>query len=193
MSQKLEATAEIQSSADKFYGFFKNRMSDLVNIFPAGFKSAQVIEGQEGSVGAVLLYNFVAGGITQTVTLRTEAINDEQRTVTYKLMLPKIVLADFPSLMTGEEHERDLPIPETKATRCVLVAPPMLKCLLVRYPGLRRQQLSIWVTFGVEPLILESEQHNIMVRGFTVWYLSSTHATFVSSSVTQDGCVMKDE
>lgn len=61
MSQKLEATAEIQSSADKFYGFFKNRMSDLVNIFPAGFKSAQVIEGHEGSVGAVLLYNFVAG------------------------------------------------------------------------------------------------------------------------------------
>ncbi|CAA3000339.1 MLP 34 [Olea europaea subsp. europaea] len=96
MSQKLEATAEIQSSADKFYGFFKNRMSDLVNIFPAGFKSAQVIEGHEGSVGAVLLYNFVAGGITQTVTLRTEAINDEQRTVTYK-PLEGDVLKLYPS------------------------------------------------------------------------------------------------
>lgn len=42
-------------------------------------------------------------------------------------MLPKIVHADFSSLMTDEEHERDLPVPETKATMCVLVALPMLK------------------------------------------------------------------
>ncbi|KAL2522400.1 MLP-like protein [Forsythia ovata] len=86
MSQKLEATTGILSSADKFYGFFRNNMSDLVNIFPAGFKSVQVIEGAEGSVGAVLLYSFVVGAITETVKLRTEAINDAERSVTYKAL-----------------------------------------------------------------------------------------------------------
>ncbi|KAL2499499.1 MLP-like protein [Abeliophyllum distichum] len=86
MSQKLEATTEILSSADKFYGFFRNSMSDLANIFPAGFKSVQVIEGVEGSVGAVLFYSIVVGAISQSVKLRTEAINDAERSVTYKAL-----------------------------------------------------------------------------------------------------------
>lgn len=38
----------------------------------------------------------MTGGITQTVTLRTEAINDEQRTVTYK-PLEGDVLKLYPS------------------------------------------------------------------------------------------------
>lgn len=61
MSQKLQVTVEIQSSADKFYDFFKNHMSDLVNVFPATFKSVQLIEGEEGSVGSVKLWNYVLG------------------------------------------------------------------------------------------------------------------------------------
>lgn len=42
-------------------------------------------------------------------------------------MLPKIVTADFQSLMTVNEHERDLSILKTKASRYFLLIPPMHK------------------------------------------------------------------
>lgn len=62
MTQKLEATAELKhASADKFYGFFKNNMNDLINVFPASFKIVQLLEGEEGSVGCVKLWNYVIG------------------------------------------------------------------------------------------------------------------------------------
>ncbi|CAA3000340.1 MLP 34 [Olea europaea subsp. europaea] len=86
MSQKLQVTVEIQSSADKFYDFFKNHMSDLVNVFPATFKSVQLIEGEEGSVGSVKLWNYVLGGISMTAKVKVEAINDEERSITFAVV-----------------------------------------------------------------------------------------------------------
>lgn len=43
------------------------------------------------------------------------------------MKLPKIVLVDYSSLITMNEHERDLSILEIKASRCVLIIPPILK------------------------------------------------------------------
>ncbi|KAL2522408.1 Polyketide cyclase/dehydrase and lipid transport superfamily protein [Forsythia ovata] len=85
MSQKLEATAELKyaSSADKFYVFFKNNMNDLINVFPASFKSVQLLEGEEGSIGCVKLWNYVIGGIPMTVKAKTEAIDDDKRSITF--------------------------------------------------------------------------------------------------------------
>ncbi|KAL2522406.1 Polyketide cyclase/dehydrase and lipid transport superfamily protein [Forsythia ovata] len=86
MSQNLEATTEIKSSADKFYGFFRNNLSDLVNIFPANFKSVQILEGEEGSVGCVELWNYVIVGISVTAKVKFEAINDGERSITYTVL-----------------------------------------------------------------------------------------------------------
>ncbi|KAL2499505.1 Polyketide cyclase/dehydrase and lipid transport superfamily protein [Abeliophyllum distichum] len=86
MSQNLEATTEIKSSADKFYGFFRNTLSDLVNIFPANFKSVQILEGEEGSVGCVELWNYVIVGISMTAKVKYEAINDGEKSITYTVL-----------------------------------------------------------------------------------------------------------
>lgn len=43
------------------------------------------------------------------------------------MMLPKIVLDDFSSWRTLNEHNRSLLVPETKARRCALAFPSMLK------------------------------------------------------------------
>ncbi|CAA3000592.1 MLP 34 [Olea europaea subsp. europaea] len=83
MSKVLEVTPPIRCSPDKFYDFFKNHMSDLLTVFPASFNSVQVLEGENGKVGCVKVWNFVAG-ITQMIKLRAEAINDAERTITYK-------------------------------------------------------------------------------------------------------------
>lgn len=61
MSKVLEVTPPIRCSPDKFYDFFKNHMSDLLTVFPASFNSVQVLEGENGKVGCVKVWNFVAG------------------------------------------------------------------------------------------------------------------------------------
>ncbi|KAL2499500.1 Polyketide cyclase/dehydrase and lipid transport superfamily protein [Abeliophyllum distichum] len=86
MYQVLEVTPPIKSSPDKFYDFFKYHFSDLITIFPASFKSVKILEGEEGKVGCVKLWNYVIGGISMMITLRTEAINDAERSITYKAL-----------------------------------------------------------------------------------------------------------
>lgn len=61
LKDTLVATAPIASPADKFFDLFKNNMSEIVNIFPASFKSAQLIEGVEGTVGCVKIWTYVLG------------------------------------------------------------------------------------------------------------------------------------
>lgn len=50
---KVEAQAEIKSSADKFYGFFKNNMSSFVQMFPQILKSFEVVGGGQIRTGSV--------------------------------------------------------------------------------------------------------------------------------------------
>ncbi|KAB1211295.1 MLP-like protein 31 [Morella rubra] len=51
---KLQFKVDIKSPADKFFGFFKNNMTRLVQIFPENYKSVEILGGgveiEEGSV-----------------------------------------------------------------------------------------------------------------------------------------------
>ncbi|CAI9752961.1 unnamed protein product [Fraxinus pennsylvanica] len=135
MSQKLEVTVEIQSLADKFYDFFKNHMSDLVNVFPATFKSVQLIEGEEGSVGSVKLWNYVLGGISMTAKVKVEAINDVERSITFAVVEGDLLqlyvsynttlTASDGSVKWSIEYEKALeiaPIPDLYVTLSVAVS-----------------------------------------------------------------------
>ncbi|KAL2456145.1 Polyketide cyclase/dehydrase and lipid transport superfamily protein [Forsythia ovata] len=86
MSKVLEVTPPIKSSPDKFYDFFKYHTGDLITVFPASFKSVQILEGEDGKVGCVKLWNYFIGGIPMTMKLRTEAINDAEKSITYKAL-----------------------------------------------------------------------------------------------------------
>lgn len=59
---KLEAQIEIKSSADKTYGFYKNNMNRLVQIFPQNFKSFEIVGGgDEIKTGSVTSLKFDLG------------------------------------------------------------------------------------------------------------------------------------
>lgn len=58
---KVEAQTEIKSSSDRFYGFFRNNLKGLVNIFPQRISSVELTQGVEGSAGAVYNVNYVIG------------------------------------------------------------------------------------------------------------------------------------
>ncbi|KAK9939828.1 hypothetical protein M0R45_016512 [Rubus argutus] len=56
---KFEAQAEIKSSADKFYGFFKNSMNSFVQMFPQILKSFEVqVTKAPDNGGSIVKWTF---------------------------------------------------------------------------------------------------------------------------------------
>ncbi|MCL7049319.1 hypothetical protein MKW94_012016 [Papaver nudicaule] len=50
--------AEVKCSATKFYGFYKNNITQLVKCFPEIYKSVQVTEGDGASVGSARFWKY---------------------------------------------------------------------------------------------------------------------------------------
>lgn len=71
---KIEAKAEISSPPAKVYDFFKNNINDIVNVFPQVFKSAELIEGEEGRDGNVKKFEYVLGQYLITTKLRNDSM-----------------------------------------------------------------------------------------------------------------------
>ncbi|KAL8526344.1 hypothetical protein ACS0TY_015532 [Phlomoides rotata] len=82
---KIEAKVETKCAPDKLYNFFKCNLSQCPDIFPQVFKSVQIIEGEAGQVGNVMLCEYVLGN-TMTAKLRAEKINDGERSVTIRVI-----------------------------------------------------------------------------------------------------------
>ncbi|KAG6581209.1 MLP-like protein 34, partial [Cucurbita argyrosperma subsp. sororia] len=60
-SDSIWAKIDLKSSPEKFYGFFRNHLGDLVDLFPENYKSIQLVEGQHFSGGNVVLFKFQFG------------------------------------------------------------------------------------------------------------------------------------
>ncbi|RZC88500.1 hypothetical protein C5167_016300 [Papaver somniferum] len=82
--RKLELeVAEVKCSATKFYGFYKNNITQLVKCFPEIYKSVQVTEGDGASVGSARLWKYGLDGLRHTLKERTVAVNDESKSITW--------------------------------------------------------------------------------------------------------------
>lgn len=59
---KLDAQVGITSSPDKFFGFFKNNMHNLVQMFAQNVKSFQVLGGGPIKTGSVTYWKYNVTG-----------------------------------------------------------------------------------------------------------------------------------
>ncbi|KAI3462610.1 hypothetical protein Pfo_019273, partial [Paulownia fortunei] len=79
---KIEAKTQILCPPAKVYDFFKCKGNQFINVLPLIFKSIKLLEGEEGQAGNVKLVEFVLG-TTMSVKVKTEAINDAERSITF--------------------------------------------------------------------------------------------------------------
>ncbi|KAL6195871.1 hypothetical protein ACLB2K_031488 [Fragaria x ananassa] len=93
---KAEGQAEIKSSADKFYGFFKNNMSSFVQMFPQILKSFEVVGGGEIRTGSVTKWAFNIGRGVETAKLKIQEADDENTSITF-IGLEGDILKDYKS------------------------------------------------------------------------------------------------
>lgn len=62
----VEAQAEIKSSTEKFYGFFKNQMRSLVQMFPQNLKSCEILGGGDAlTSGTIMTWKYDLGNFNK--------------------------------------------------------------------------------------------------------------------------------
>ncbi|KAI3849190.1 hypothetical protein MKW92_046584 [Papaver armeniacum] len=90
MAHSLGLEVEVKCSANVFYGFFKNNITELKNHFPEIYESVHVIEGHGPSVGSVRLWKYKLDGQFVTAKERMIAVNNEGKSITWSLEGDKI-------------------------------------------------------------------------------------------------------
>ncbi|KAK6152835.1 hypothetical protein DH2020_012474 [Rehmannia glutinosa] len=83
---KIEDKTQIMCAPPKVYNFFKNDLTELTKIVPQLFQSVKVIDGNKGQAGGVIQYELLILGKAMTAKVKTETINDEERSITFVIL-----------------------------------------------------------------------------------------------------------
>ncbi|KAI3849192.1 hypothetical protein MKW92_046586 [Papaver armeniacum] len=86
MADAMGFEVEVNCSANMFYGFFKNKITQLANHFPETFRSIQVIKGDGPSVGSTCLWKFELGGRFMTQKSEVASVNNENKSITWNFL-----------------------------------------------------------------------------------------------------------
>ncbi|OMO99688.1 hypothetical protein COLO4_13142 [Corchorus olitorius] len=84
--RKMDCQVEIKSSAEQFFDAFKNNMQLMPKLGSQVIKDVKLVQGDWQSVGCVRLWTVTIGGGTENATEQLEAIDDESKMLTFKLV-----------------------------------------------------------------------------------------------------------
>ncbi|KAK6152836.1 hypothetical protein DH2020_012475 [Rehmannia glutinosa] len=129
---KIEDKTQIMCAPPKVYNFFKNDLTELTKIVPQLFQSVKVIDGNKGQAGGVIQYELLILGKAMTAKVKTEAINDEEKSISfvilegdimelYKSFKAKVTVGDGTAMwcLEFEKANDSAPNPDQYATLAV--------------------------------------------------------------------------
>ncbi|XP_047956514.1 MLP-like protein 43 [Salvia hispanica] len=79
--ETLVASSPTKTPSEKYYTFFKFRLTEIVTIYPAVYKSAEVIEGELGVAGCKTLWTYALGELSMGMKVLSEVIDDATKTI----------------------------------------------------------------------------------------------------------------
>ncbi|KAG6581208.1 MLP-like protein 34, partial [Cucurbita argyrosperma subsp. sororia] len=83
-SDSIWAKVDLKSSHEKFYGFFRNHLGNLVDLFPENFKSIQLVEGQHFDRGSLVLSKYEFGHEHRVEKWVIRAVDDVKKYIVYE-------------------------------------------------------------------------------------------------------------
>ncbi|XP_031252070.1 MLP-like protein 43 [Pistacia vera] len=83
---KMEVKTEVNSSAEKFYNVFRHEVQLMPKIIPEKIKDVKLLQGDWGTVGSVKLWTYVPDKNAVVVKEMIEAIDDENKTIKFKIL-----------------------------------------------------------------------------------------------------------
>ncbi|PON94454.1 Major latex protein domain containing protein [Trema orientale] len=83
---KLETDVEIKASANKFHDIFKHRPHHISNVSTDKIQGCDIHEGEWGTVGSVIYWNYFHDGKPRVAKEIVEAIDDEKNLITFRVI-----------------------------------------------------------------------------------------------------------
>ncbi|XP_059659166.1 kirola-like [Cornus florida] len=91
LSGKMVRQTEIKSDGDVFHEIFRTRPHHISNICPDKVQGVGLHEGDWGTVGSIILWNYVHDGKEKIAKELIEAIDEEKKSVTFKVIEGDII------------------------------------------------------------------------------------------------------
>ncbi|KAK1374656.1 Major latex [Heracleum sosnowskyi] len=86
MSGKLVSSVEVKSCADVFHEIFRHRPHTISEMSPTKVKACDLHEGDWGTVGSVICWNYTLDGKEKATKEIIEAIDEEKKSVKFKVI-----------------------------------------------------------------------------------------------------------
>ncbi len=80
----IVAKVELKSPIEKFYGFFRNHLGDLINLFPELYQSIHLVEGEHLSAGSVILFKYHLGHELVSEKWSMRVVDDAKKYIIYE-------------------------------------------------------------------------------------------------------------
>ncbi|XP_047309678.1 kirola-like [Impatiens glandulifera] len=82
--QKMVRQVEIKSDGDVFHEILKSRPHHLSDMSPTVVQNVELLEGEFGTVGSIVMFNYNQDGKEKVVKHEILAIDEEKKSVSYK-------------------------------------------------------------------------------------------------------------
>ncbi|KAL2545899.1 MLP-like protein [Forsythia ovata] len=105
---KLTAQIEIRAGGDVFHELFRFTPHQIPKMSPTTIQGCDLHQGEWGTVGSVIFWNYTHDGKPKVAKEVIEAIDEEKRSVTFKIVegnlmeLYKAIKANFHVETTGD-------------------------------------------------------------------------------------------
>ncbi|KAG7589697.1 Bet v I/Major latex protein [Arabidopsis suecica] len=83
---KLETEVEIKASAGKFHHMFAGKPHHVSKASPGNIQSCDLHEGDWGTVGSIVFWNYVHDGEAKVAKERIEAVEPEKNLITFRVI-----------------------------------------------------------------------------------------------------------
>ncbi len=80
------AQVEIKSCGDAFHTLFRHKPHHVSNVIPHIVQGCDLHEGEWGTVGSVISWNYFHDGRNEYAKEIVEDINEEKRSITFKII-----------------------------------------------------------------------------------------------------------
>ncbi|KAK1423128.1 hypothetical protein QVD17_18423 [Tagetes erecta] len=86
LSGKRVFQFEIKSSGNLFHELWKTKPHELPSLTPTTIQNCQVLDGQVGTVGSILLWNYFHDGKDCVSKARIKDINESKKSITFEVL-----------------------------------------------------------------------------------------------------------
>ncbi|KAI7729838.1 hypothetical protein M8C21_013487 [Ambrosia artemisiifolia] len=86
LSGKRVAQVEIKSNGDVFHELWKGNPHQIPNLSPTTIQNCQAHDGEFGTAGSVLFWNYVHDGKDSVAKTLIKDINEEKKSVTFEIL-----------------------------------------------------------------------------------------------------------